>query len=73
MRIRAPPGMIYLKTMKKLNIGRPVLHTLPLLYLKHFDSDTGAFFSFPARNGHITKSIFLKLKEELYGFFCKCD
>ncbi len=47
MRIRAPPGMIYLKTMKKLNIGRPVLHTLPLLYLKHLIFEYGGgFFCF---------------------------
>ena len=47
MSIRAPPRMIYPKTDEKLNTGRPVLRTLPLLYLKHLIFEYGGgFFCF---------------------------
>ena len=54
MRIRAPPGMIYMKTDEKLNTGRSILRTLPLLYLKHLIVEyRGGFFCFrPKRAGN---------------------
>lgn len=70
MRIRAPP-VIYLKTDEKLNTGRFILRTLPLLYLKHLILNTGAAFFVSGQKGPITADIFLNRRRTILWHFLR--
>ena len=73
MRIRAPP-VIYLKTDEKLNTGRFILRTLPLLYLKHLIFKYGGgFFCFRPKRADNRRHFSEYRGGLFYGIFCERD